>query len=308
MIRSLLLSIFLTSACSSEDRVSKRSTPTEFQQALQDAELRYSNLVGILSQINNLIYSDFSSCAGVNASDTFISKVCKIAQASTVESRADLKSQLQTATVDLQVRLSYVNKDLQSIYTQLDSITTIQTQISSIESTLTTLNNRLTTLEGEVTDITEGKCSRTRTSSVALTGSVATYLWDLSIRMNSSYCTYNVPTAEYTIQKAGWYEVKYKVNLQHTNGNTILTYRTWIYLNNTTQIDISRLLGWTNSSNSQGEYITLQTSFLYQFVVGDIIEVQGDAASGNSAFGAGGANYNLLGNESLFTVEYVDDP
>jgi hypothetical protein len=308
-MRILLTILLATIACSSEEQISKRTLLTESQQkSIEDVELRYSNLAGILAQINNLIYSDFSSCSGVNASDTFISKVCRIAQASTIESRTDLKSQLQTVTIDLQEKLTYVNKDLQSIYAQLDSITTIQTQISSIESSITSLDNRLTALEGQVTDITEGKCSRTRTSNVALNGSVATYLWDSSIRMNSTYCTYNVPTAEYTIQKNGWYEVKYKVNYQHTNGGTILTYRAWIYLNNTTQINNSRAFGWTNSSNSQGEYVTLQSTFLYQFSIGDIIEVQGDAASGNGAFGAGTGSYNLVGNESLFTVEYVDDP
>jgi hypothetical protein len=290
MLKILIL-ILLPISCGPSDQRNKRSSSEEVS-----VNSKYLELIGTISQISNMVYSDFAACSGVNANDALINKICKVAQAANVESRISLKAEVSTAISYLQDKAINIDKDLQSLYGAIDTI----------QTTLTSLDSRLTTLENQVTDITEGFCLRSRNSNTSLTGVVATLLWDNSIRMNSSYCTYNIPTAEFTIQKAGWYEVSYKANFSHTNGNNTLLIRTWILLNNATQINRSRVYVETRS-NTQGEFGTNVVVFFQQFAINDIIELQTDAASANNAFGAGGAAYDLIGNESSFSVRYVDD-
>jgi hypothetical protein len=259
-----------------------------------------------------MILSDFSSCAqSGNSSDPLINRICKVAQASDSEGLVQMKSYLQLFTIQLQERLDYVAKDLTTLYNGVDTsnaaISTIQSTLTTIQSSISSLDVRLTDIETQMTDVTEGKCYRSRTSNTSLNGSVVTFLWDSSVRMNSNYCTYNVPTAEYTIVKAGWYEVSYKVNFNHVSGSNIISYRAWIALNGSTQLDRSRTHGWTNN-NTQGELTTLQVSFMQQFAANDTIKVQNDAASGSGSFGQGNANYNLNGTESFFAIQYIDDP
>lgn len=221
-----------------------------------------------------------------------------------------MKSEIQSVITMLKKNIPYIEQDLNSIFDNIeevdDNIKTVEAALDASTNQLGQLGERLDNIESELTDITEGVCYRSRTTSPNLNGSTVTLLWDDSIRMNSNYCTYNVPTAEYRIEKAGWYQLTYKVNLQHNAGANRLTYKTWILLNNNIELERSTTYGWTQN-DSQGELITLTISMYQQLSVGDLVEIQNQAARGNSSFGANNADYFIIGPESFFQVKYVDD-
>lgn len=300
-MRYLLITCLFFVSCGSQNE--EPSTPIVETMSAEDEE-RYLKLLGQVSEINNIVLSDFNDCSQTgDTSDPLIRRICEVAQASTVEAKVEMKAELKAAVDTIQEQLDYIKEDVAGI---LDQDEEVQDRLNAAEATIITLNTRLTALETQVENITEGICYRSRTTSPSLNGSLVTFAWDDSLRMNSSFCTYNIPTAEYTIQKAGWYQVSYKVNFEHTNGNTDLSYRSWILLNNTTELDLSRVHSFT-VSNAQGEFTTMNNTFIRSFSVGDIIEVQNDAADGTGAFGAGNASYNLIGPESFFMVKYIDD-
>ncbi len=148
-------------------------------------------------------------------------------------------------------------------------------------------------------------CVRRRTTSPSLNGAQITVLWDTEVIEDASHCSYNVGTAEVTVNTAGWYRVSYKANFQHTNGNTHLSTRMWVLLNNTTTLDYSLSYDYARQ-DSQAEYSSHSVSFIDYFDVNDIMEVQHDAASGSGSYGQGNASYDILGPEAQFSLEFIE--
>ena len=277
----------------------------------ENLEEQYFHLVGTINELSNIVLSDFAECSDIgDSADALINKICKVAQAATVEAKIEMKSEISNSIAVLDERLEYAASDLNILLEKEedydDRLNTIEMDLNAIEIDLSTLEVRVVALEGQMTDITEGVCYRSKTISPALNGGLVTFAWDNSIRMNSNYCTYNIPTAEYVIQKSGWYELTYKVNIQHTNGNTRLSNRAWVLLNNAIELPLSRSYSYTRQ-DTQAELATMTISFFIELSTSDTLEIQNDAASGNSTFGTGNASYNMLGPESFFLIKYVDD-
>lgn len=257
-------------------------------------EHRYYQLEGTVAELQALLLSDFSNCSGTDVSDALVKRICEISQAATAELRVSMKSELQVLTNDIDSNLSYIKEDIAA---HIDELTAIETTISAY-------GTRLDDLESQMTDITEGICLRTRTTDSALDGAEVTFAWDSSIRMNSAYCTYNVPTAEYTIQKAGWYKVEYKFILNMLGGKNT-TSRGWITINNSKNT-LSTTYGFLKNK-TQGEFNAHTTTILVELAVNDTLKVQNDASKENNAFGGGGADYQIIANESYFKIKYMDD-
>jgi hypothetical protein len=121
-------------------------------QLVEDLQKQLFALQGTITNINNMVLSDFNSCSGTNAADALINKICKVAQASTVESKVAMKSELQTFSTTLEEKVSYINRDLASVLNNLEgvSLSTIQSDITTINSTLTTLDTRLDDAESAI--------------------------------------------------------------------------------------------------------------------------------------------------------------
>jgi hypothetical protein len=172
MQKIIFLFLLVLSSCGPQEQAKRdpEVTKSPRDQLVEDLQQQLFALQGTITNINNMVLSDFNSCSGTNAADALINKICKVAQASTVESKVSMKSELQTFSSVLQEKIAYINKDLASVLNNLEgiSLSTIQSDITTINSTLTTLNTRMGNAETAITAL------QTLTASIsgALNGTV----------------------------------------------------------------------------------------------------------------------------------------
>jgi hypothetical protein len=124
--------------------------PTQ-EQKLQDLESQMASLRNISSSIEALIYSDFASCSGVNVQDPLIQKMCNVAQASTVEARVELKTQLAAFSDALNNQLEALEEDIADL--KNGNVPSIEAQIANISSTISSLQSQINTAASSISTL-----------------------------------------------------------------------------------------------------------------------------------------------------------
>ena len=126
---------------------------------IEDLEKRMAALLGTQEQLQQMVTSDFASCqsTGENA-DPLINKICKVAQASTIEMRVQLKSELSSTNSALQDKVQALNDNLSRIQnisaSQQDAINqqiaALAVKLQDLVASLAVLQNRMTNAEGAI--------------------------------------------------------------------------------------------------------------------------------------------------------------
>ena len=116
---------------------------------LNDLRNQVSALQLQTNTLDALVKSDFATCpASGDTSDPLVQKICQIAQASTVEARVELSSQMQNFVSALQVQIDAIANDAGD---NSANIALLQAQIANIQSDILTLSSRMTNAENAIT-------------------------------------------------------------------------------------------------------------------------------------------------------------
>lgn len=138
-----------------DQRKAKTKDPRQTQ--LEILQKQVLQLTGTLTELNNMVLSDFATCdstGGSDAEDPLINKICKVAQASTVEAKVEMKEELRSFSNALESQLQYVEEDLSTILGQLEdaNFATIAADLAQLQTDVVTINGTPTTLDTRVTN------------------------------------------------------------------------------------------------------------------------------------------------------------
>jgi len=141
-------------------------------------------LKGLQAQISTLILSDYATCTstpsdGGSTNDALIRKICQIAQASTIESKNQLKGELQAYINTLETELNSVQDRLATVEANTANtsqiltdlygtgnscatatagsicarVTALESSVSTLQSQMTSANSAISVLQGQVAAI-----------------------------------------------------------------------------------------------------------------------------------------------------------
>lgn len=138
---------------------------------ISELETKILALSGTQSQINNLIMSDWSSCvtSGPDTLTTLQQNICRIAQAATVEAKAQLKGELATLIAANQEKLINVQNALDS---SSGDIASLQAQITSVSNSLSTLTTQVNTNTTNISTLTASVASINSQISAVINGAM----------------------------------------------------------------------------------------------------------------------------------------
>lgn len=137
------------------------------------------------ASLNSLIETDYASCPNSGeTSDALIRKICQVAQASTIEARVEMTSQLQAYTNSLNMQISAINNDLATLIGRVDAqettvanisgdVTVLQAQVVSILADISALTTRMNNAESAITAL------QSLTNSIS--NSIGAYMMALEI-------------------------------------------------------------------------------------------------------------------------------
>lgn len=177
-IYQIAILILLASSCGTDDssepmpRVKTCDLSCENAKKIEALEAQVLQLAGNQSQLQSLVNSDFASCPlSGDTANVLVNKICKVAQASTVESQTALKEQLAAYIGVVKSQIDTVNTDLLTAqateaadFASLSSqIASINTQLATITTSITALTTRVTSAESAITAL------QTMTSSINTT-------------------------------------------------------------------------------------------------------------------------------------------
>lgn len=169
-MKSLIVGLTLASAavgCGRQERTVTEQTPESETDRLRK---QIFDLQGTVSQINSLVLSDWASCAsgGPDTLSTLQQNICKIAQASTVEAKLQLKGELAAFAQSQEKELNELSSRLDATPSQSDvnqlktdlygstSATCAAPLAGSVCQRLNSAESRLTALESTVNNPTTG--------------------------------------------------------------------------------------------------------------------------------------------------------
>ncbi len=165
-----------------EDRRTRPRTPSDTEERIAELEKKYLELLGTQSQLNDLVMSDFATCPNAgDTADPLVNKICKVAQAATVEAKVELKGQLGVLSDALAEQLTAVNNSINDVQNQITAeVASITTQISAINTTLTTITTSLAALTTRMDDA-EAAIDALETLTASIAGTVAGTMESLDI-------------------------------------------------------------------------------------------------------------------------------
>lgn len=136
-----------------EDRRYSPPPPSATDQAIAQLQAQILALTGTQAQITSLVNSDFSSCpASGNTANQLINLMCKVAQASTVEARVTLESELEAYDQQQQQQIGTLNDSIAiAINQEATDITAANATIAGIQTSITTINTNIATLQTQMT-------------------------------------------------------------------------------------------------------------------------------------------------------------
>lgn len=103
-------------------------------------------------KINTLVTSEFATCEDEgDTKDPLINRMCKVAQAATVESRVLMQAELAKFSKDLGDKVSALSDDLSNINVRVGDVETrvakLEASVTSLQSDLKSLSDRMTSAE-----------------------------------------------------------------------------------------------------------------------------------------------------------------
>lgn len=165
-----VLSLIAIGCGTQEYNPSTGNVPSD-EDRISELETKILALSGTQSQINDLIMSDWSSCvtSGPDTLTTFQQNICRIAQAATVEAKAQLKGELATLIAANQEKLVNVQNALDS---SSGDITSLQSQITSVSNSLSTLTTQVNTNTTNISTLTASVASINSQISAVINGAM----------------------------------------------------------------------------------------------------------------------------------------
>lgn len=152
-----LLTIFLAFLLSCGDQAADSPEAKDPKRTkVEDLQDQVLALQGTIAEINDMVLSNFSSCSGTDAADALIKKICKVAQAATVESKVEMKNELQNFANTMNEKLEYLSGDIAEILDTIDAldgvdISQLVSDVSTAKSDITSLKSRMTNAETAIT-------------------------------------------------------------------------------------------------------------------------------------------------------------
>lgn len=160
LIKLAILSIAITGGCGyynsnlkEEGNNPECNEECKNNNKISELEDKILGLIDTQSQLSSIVNSDFATCpVSGDTADALVNKICKIAQAATIETRVELKGQLGVYVNILENQIAGANADIAAAKaTQQADVSAINVQIASISGQIATINSSLTTLGTRMT-------------------------------------------------------------------------------------------------------------------------------------------------------------